>query len=145
LIANQINMSFQRLKTENDGFHKYSEEIENYLKEQFPERKAANIEFSKSFGTLCKTGCKFIRIDVDGNVYRCYNYQEKLFALGNINDEYKLLKRSMPCLTNKCTCLLPVNQGFIEFKKKNNKFAENILQEKTFYDIARKIYKKKKT
>jgi len=143
LITNNINMTFQRLKTEDGGFYKYSEKIENYLSEQFSERKATKIESLNPYGILCKTGCKFVRIDVDGNVYRCYNYQEKLFSLGNINDEFRVFKRSMPCLSNKCTCLLPVSWDLIEFNKNNKKLAEKIQQEKTFYDIAKKIYKKK--
>ena len=128
LALSKIPMVFQRLKV-NSGkeFLKYEENIEAYLMENFPNRVAAKIEFLNPFGMLCKTGYSFIRIYVNGEISRCYNYQEKLFSLGNINGNWKLLKKSMPCLSDKCTCLLPVAQNLLEFEKYDRKLANKIL------------------
>jgi len=124
-----INMSFQRLKIVTDGiaaFQNYSSETENYLKQTFPNRKASKIECLNPYGMLCKTGYSFVRIDTDGSVYRCYDFNEKLFNLGNINKDWKLLRKIMPCLSDKCTCLLPVNRGLLMFNKYNHKLADRI-------------------
>jgi len=133
LALHEIPMIFQRLKIDSGkDFFKYHEAIENYLQENFPNRTSAKIEFLDPFGMLCKTGYSFIRIYVDGEISRCYNYQEKLFNLGNINKNWKLLKKPMPCLSDKCTCLLPVTQNLLKFDKYNKKLANKILGANNF-------------
>jgi len=124
-----INMSFQRLKIyqkENKKFSDYTEETEKYLKEAFPNSKTKKIKDFNPYGMLCKAGYSFIRIDTDGSIYRCYEYQKELFNLGNINNEKKLLKKPMPCLSDRCTCLLPVNRGLLIFDKYNYKLADKM-------------------
>lgn len=129
LLKHNINMSFQCLKITSNGgeFYKYNEEIEKYLIETFPTRKASKIEFLNPYGMLCKTGYSFVRIDTDGSIYRCYNFQDKLFNLGNLNNEWKILKQPMPCLSDRCTCLLPNNRGLLMFDNYNHKLANKIV------------------
>jgi len=134
LMQHGINMQFQRLKIvtkEGGEFFNYSEETERYLKEAFPKRKAAKIENFNPYGMLCKAGHSFVRIDIDGGVYRCYNFHPKLFNLGNINNKWKLLKNAMPCLSDRCTCLLPVNRGLLMFDNYNYKLADKIVKRST--------------
>jgi len=131
LKTHGVNMSFQRLKIIVDGiatFQNYSDDTEKYLKETFPQRKASKIEDLNPYGMLCKTGYSFVRIDTDGNVYRCYDFNEKLFNLGSINKDWKNLRKIMPCLSDKCTCLLPVNRGLLMFDKYNKRLADKILK-----------------
>jgi len=131
LALHKITMGLQRFKINNGKeIYKYSENIENYLNRCSPNRKASKIEHFNPFGMLCKTGYFFIRINVGGEILRCPNGQQKIFDLGNINEEWKLLKEPMPCLSNKCTCLLPVNWNLLEFDKYNKELANKILEEK---------------
>jgi len=127
LALHDIPMMLQRLKINSKtGFYKYPEETEKYLQEYFPDRLGAKIENINPFGMLCKTGYSFIRISLDGEVNRCYNFQQKLYGLGNINKDWKPLKSIMPCLSKKCTCLLPVAWNLLEFGNNDYALAKKI-------------------
>jgi MoaA/NifB/PqqE/SkfB family radical SAM enzyme len=127
LVFNDIPMMLQRLKINSKtGFYKYTDEIEDYLMEYFPDRVGTKIENINPFGMMCKTGYSFIRISLDGEVNRCYNFQHKLYGLGNINKNWEVLKDIMPCLSKKCTCLLPVAWNLLEFGNYNKILAKKI-------------------
>jgi len=131
LMRYGINMNFQRLKINSNGVTKfcdYSEETERYLKEVFPKRKASKIVNLNPYGMLCKAGHSFVRIVTDGGVTRCYDSHPKLYNLGNINNEWRLLKNAMPCLSDKCTCLLPVDWGLLMFDNYNYKLADKLMR-----------------
>jgi MoaA/NifB/PqqE/SkfB family radical SAM enzyme len=122
-----ISILFQRLKINSKtGFYKYTDKTEEYLQKNFPDRIGEKIEGVNTFGLMCKTGCHFIRISLDGEVNRCYNFQQKLYGLGNINNIWRPLKNVTPCLSKRCTCLLPVEWGLIEFGNYNRELAEKI-------------------
>ncbi len=66
-------------------------------------------------GTVCHTGHQFVRITVDGDVLRCYNFQPR-FALGNVTDgSFRWLDGPKPCLARECTCTVPANRNMIEY------------------------------
>jgi MoaA/NifB/PqqE/SkfB family radical SAM enzyme len=127
LTSHNIPMMFQRLKVNSKtGFFDYTPETENYLQENFPDRIGAKIEGLNTFGLMCRTGYNFIRISLDGEVRRCYNFQAKLYGLGNLNKTWRPLKCIMPCLGKRCTCLLPVAWDLISFGNYNKELAKRI-------------------
>jgi MoaA/NifB/PqqE/SkfB family radical SAM enzyme len=127
LSLHNIPVMLQRLKINSKtGFYKYTQSTEEYLQTFFPDRIGAKIEGLNTFGLVCQTGYRFVRISLDGEVRRCYNFQAKLYGLGNINKIWKPLKNIMPCLSPKCTCLLPVAWDLIEFGNYNKKLAKKI-------------------
>jgi MoaA/NifB/PqqE/SkfB family radical SAM enzyme len=127
LVSYDIPMMLQRLKINSKtGFYKYTDSTEDYLQKYFPDRIGSKIEGLNTFGIMCQTGYRFIRISLDGEVRRCYNFQPKLYGLGNINKIWRPLKNTTPCLSQKCTCLLPVAWNLIEFGKYNKELAKKI-------------------
>ena len=71
----------------------------------------------------CRTGNKFFKILIDGQVTRCFTNQEYAYSLlGDMSKSHnvKLLKDFSPCLSldNKCRCLAGFNKlGQIEHSK----------------------------
>jgi len=126
LSSYNITMVIQRLKV-SGGFYKYTEETEKYLQEYFPNRLGEKIEKINPFGLLCSAGYSFVKIDLNGDVFRCYNFQNKLYSLGNINKDFVSLKNIMPCLSQKCTCLLPVEWKLLKFGNYDKSLAEKIV------------------
>lgn len=73
------------------------------------------IRGARMVGTMCHTGSLFVRITLDGDVLRCYNYQPR-FALGNIvRGDFRWLDGPKPCLARQCTCTVPANRNMIEY------------------------------
>jgi MoaA/NifB/PqqE/SkfB family radical SAM enzyme len=121
LETERVSSKFQWLKSDGN-FSDYPAEIEQFISDKLIENiiqlKEANL-----YGTLCHSGELFFRIDVDGNVRRCYNAQP-LYYLGNIlKGTFKPLKEAKPCMAPKCTCTVPANRGMILFGQTAGKYA----------------------
>jgi MoaA/NifB/PqqE/SkfB family radical SAM enzyme len=132
LLLNNINFSFQRLKSDNI-FQHYSPEVESYYQSTISSKINQNWSTNKerivglnTYGLMCKAGYSFLRINAKGNIYRCFEQNKGLNALGNINEVVWTLKKPLPCLSNKCICLLPVLKGLILFEKRDAKLAKRI-------------------
>jgi MoaA/NifB/PqqE/SkfB family radical SAM enzyme len=116
LKENNLDFSYQILK-QKKKFLNYSNEIENYVSGKTMKNADAIRNF-KSFGTFCYTGNIFFKIKLNGNVNRCYSRQ-KFFYLGNIFDgSFKPFHTLRPCLSKKCTCVVPANRNLICFGEK---------------------------
>lgn len=73
------------------------------------------IRGANMMGTVCHAGHQFVRVTVDGDALRCYNYQPR-FALGNVTDgSFRWLDGPKPCLARQCTCTVPANRNMIEY------------------------------
>jgi len=120
-----VKFNFQILK---DGKHytEYPLYIENYISDKLISN--AKILRNKCyFGTICYTGKLFFKIDIKGNVTRCYNYQP-FFNMGNLaNGTFQQFAKPKPCLSLKCTCTVPANRNMIRYGRQSQKF--NLLNE----------------
>lgn len=117
LEAAGVRFAFQALKV--DGkFVKYSNaEIEQGIVDKFVEN-TDKIRGADLYGTLCHTGELFFRVNVDGQVVRCYNSQP-LYNLGNVTDgTFRRFTEAKPCLAARCTCTVPANRGMILYGQK---------------------------
>ncbi|MBN1512365.1 MAG: radical SAM protein [Phycisphaerae bacterium] len=98
-------------------FVRYRPEIEAYLADRTLKRTDV-IRKGSLFGTLCHTGHLFFKIDVNGDVTRCYNHQPH-FYLGNIaRGTFRRFDGPQPCLSPHCTCVTPANRNMIRFGEK---------------------------
>lgn len=94
--------------------------INNYIEEKGL-RNVDKIRHQNLFGTKCFTGNKFFRVNVNGDVLRCYNFQPG-FLLGNIaKGSFKPFEDAKPCLSTKCSCTVPANRNMIRFGDKFNR------------------------
>ena len=152
-------LNIQRIFDDKD-YEIYSEEIENWLKENKCIDIPLNMVINKHRCDVCKkpcrTGTKFFKVLIDGKVTRCFTNQHYGYnLLGDFskNSRVKILKDFSPCLSldNKCRCLFGFNKlGQIEHnKRKTLEFYFDIVSSKVkflylyikyyFYRIAKNI------
>ena len=114
-VEKEIPFKFQVMKRAG-RFVTYPDEIEDYISrrliENTPELREKNL-----FGTLCRTGELFFKINVDGEAVRCYSNQPH-FYLGNVRTDFRRFEKPKPCLARRCTCTVPVHRNMIEFGNK---------------------------
>lgn len=116
-----ITLSYQPLRV-GGKYIRYSDEFEEFLREKSV-RKTEAIRHKKLFGTLCHTGELFFKIEVNGDVVRCYNVQPSYF-LGNVTKgTFKRFDGPRPCLARRCTCMLPAGRNMIRFGQRASKPA----------------------
>lgn len=117
------------------GYAQYSNNIETYIADKLISN--TKILRNQNFmGTLCHTGELFFKIDVNGNVTRCYNMQP-FFLMGNITKgNFKRFMNTKPCLSHRCTCTVPANRHMIRYGNKTNNFF--VLKE-TFSGLVHNI------
>lgn len=116
LAARGVSLGWQVLRC-GGKYVKYSDKVE----EQVSKKGLVGMEqirARKVFGTLCHTGSLFFKIDVNGDVARCYNIQP-LYILGNItNGTFSLFDAARPCTSRRCTCTTPAGRNMIRFGQK---------------------------
>jgi len=116
LAERGVPFRYQVLRV-NARFVRYRPEIEAYLAGKTPMNTDV-IRRHKIFGTLCHTGHLFFKIDINGDVTRCYNHQPH-FYLGNIaRGTFRRFDGPTPCLSPRCTCVTPANRNMIRFGEK---------------------------
>lgn len=65
-------------------------------------------------GKSCWAGARYVWIDVDGAVYRCVNDSiAGLAPFGQLNPEFRLAERPVPCGSTRSCCLNPRRSGLI--------------------------------
>jgi len=114
-----VPFSFQHYKISGKYYEYQDQEIKQFFKSRLSEntKKIRNLNL---FGTLCHAGSQLFFIDLQGKIMRCYNRQI-LFQLGDSRKEnFKPLSKPMPCLSQRCSCTVPVNRGMILFGQKAN-------------------------
>jgi len=94
----------------------YSKTIENYISHRLIEN-TNELRGANFFGTICRTGQLFFKINVDGEAVRCYSNQP-YFYLGNVKSNFSRFEKPKPCMARRCTCTVPVNRNMIEFRDK---------------------------
>ncbi len=87
----------------------YSKETEAFFRTKGLDVPPEKISKTNFFGKFCYSGCNFLYVEANGDVYRCYTPQEneKLYKLGNLKEPNKisLLKKAFPCLAQReCIC-----------------------------------------
>lgn len=108
-----VNFCYQVMRS-GGRFVEYSAEIEDYIASKIPP-KTQSLRKHQLFGTLCHTGELFFKIEVNGDVYRCFMPQA-LFAMGNITKgTFERFTKPMPCTAKRCTCVVPANRNMILF------------------------------
>ena len=139
LNQNGIEFIVSRLLT--DGFpKKYSDEEEAFLLKQNSTYqnniiKSINI---KTKNVLCNAGSKVFHIRTNGDIERCWSYQNNpnFQVLGNVTNKksINLLKCPMPCYANFCKCSYPSEKqtyfysSFIPFYLFKEKYKEKFKQ-----------------
>ena len=123
LALEGVKLSFQHLKTNDGDFVEYAP----HIMQHFPEKHISKrLKGFKSYGTICAAGYRFLKIRASGNVSRCFSEHKNLYDLGNINNLCQPLRIPLPCLASKCTCLLPINNGLIDFENCDLELANEI-------------------
>ncbi|MBT6147062.1 MAG: radical SAM protein [Gemmatimonadetes bacterium] len=111
-----VNFCYQVMRSAGK-FVEYSTEIEDYISSRIPPETQA-LRKHQLFGTLCRTGELFFKIEVNGDVYRCFMPQA-LFSMGNITKgTFRRFTRPMPCTAHRCTCVVPANRNMILYGQK---------------------------
>ncbi len=131
---NDLKFRYQIMKDKN-GYAQYPKIIETHIADKLISN--TKILRNQSFrGTFCHTGELFFKIDVNGNVTRCYNMQP-FFLMGNITKgNFQRFINTKPCLSGRCTCTVPANRYMIHYGNKVTKFV--ILKE-TFSGLLHNI------
>lgn len=121
LAERGIGFSYQPLRVAGK-YIRYSDEFEEFLRDKsIPKTQA--IRHKKLFGTLCHTGELFFKIEVNGDVVRCYNVQPSYF-LGNVTKgTFKRFDGPRPCLARRCSCMVPAGRNMIRFGERASKPA----------------------
>ncbi len=107
----------------NGKYQIYSSEIENYFKDKDLDVLSENTDNAKFYGNLCYAGSRFLYVESNGKIFRCYTDQEneKLYKLGTLDNPEKIpvLKKAYPCLAHEnCVCFKHFQrQHFITNKK----------------------------
>jgi MoaA/NifB/PqqE/SkfB family radical SAM enzyme len=113
LTAAGVRFQFPVLRV-NNRYVKYDPEIEAYIAGKLLEN-VSKIRDRSLFGTVCHTGHLFFKIDVNGDVVRCFNLQPNYF-LGNITaGTFQRFEGPQPCLARRCTCTVAANRNMILF------------------------------
>ncbi|PKO21869.1 MAG: hypothetical protein CVU38_12440 [Chloroflexi bacterium HGW-Chloroflexi-1] len=113
----KIRFAFQVLKVDGKYVGYQNPAVEAYIADKLNDNTATLQSFN-SYGTLCHTGELFFRINTSGDAVRCFNAQP-LFNLGNVTDgSFRRFESARPCLSQRCTCTVPINRGMIEFGNK---------------------------
>lgn len=105
----------------------YSPEIEDYFNDKGLDVLSENTDNAKFYGNLCYAGCRFLYIESNGDVFRCYTQQEneKLYKLGSLDKPEKIpvLNKAYPCLAHEnCVCFKHFKrQHFITDQKASRK------------------------
>ena len=111
----------------NGKYQSYSSEIENYFKDKGLDVRSENIDNVKFYGNLCSAGSRFLYIESNGDVFRCYTQQEneKLYKLGSLDklEKIPVLNKAYPCLAHEnCVCFKHFKQQhFITDQKASRK------------------------
>jgi len=118
-IFKNKNIPFSSLPLKNNGmYYRYNDEIEKYIHD----KSTGNIESIRNnnfFGNICYCGKYFFRINIAGDVFRCYNYQPLYYYLGSLMDNtFKRLNKPKLCFAQKCSCAVPANRNMIQYKNK---------------------------
>jgi MoaA/NifB/PqqE/SkfB family radical SAM enzyme len=110
-----VPFKFQIMKI-GGKFVDYPDEIETHISRKLIEN-TRELRGKNLFGTLCRTGELFFKINVDGEAVRCYSDQPYFF-LGNVRGDFRRFTEPKPCMARRCTCTVPVNRNMIEFGNK---------------------------
>ncbi len=98
-------------------FVKYPPEIEEHIGASLA-TNTSSLRDHRLFGTLCRTGELFFKIEVNGDAYRCLMPQA-LYSMGNITrGTFKRFARPLPCTSLICTCTTPANRNMILYGQK---------------------------
>lgn len=127
----------------NGKYQLYSPEIEDYFNDKGLDVLSENTDNAKFYGNLCYAGCRFLYIESNGDVFRCYTQQEneKLYKLGSLDklEKIPVLNKAYPCLAHEsCVC-------FKHFKRQhfitNQKASQKELNEALYFNqtIAKRI------
>ncbi|MFC1885079.1 radical SAM protein [Thermodesulfobacteriota bacterium] len=114
-IEKGVPFKYQVMKA-GGKFVDYPEAIETYISDRLIE-KTEELRGKNLFGTMCRTGQLFFKINVDGEAVRCYSNQP-YFHLGNLKSNFSRFEKPKPCLAGRCTCTVPANRNMIEFGNK---------------------------
>jgi len=120
LSGAEVDFRYQIMKIRGE-YVRYNEEIENYVSDKLIDN-TEKLRGRRLFGTLCHTGELFFKINVTGEIVRCYSPQPS-FLLGNIQQSFTRFKGPKPCLARRCTCTVPANRDMIRYGEKAAAFA----------------------
>lgn len=101
-----------------NGFFRYSEEIESFMK-KYSLKGSQDMINLDPYGCLCDMGRFFFWTDPVGNCFSCYYPHNKDYFLGSIPEKtFKLHTQSRVCGLHYCQCTLVVRRGFFHPKNK---------------------------
>ncbi|MDD3012976.1 MAG: radical SAM protein [Candidatus Gastranaerophilales bacterium] len=136
LAERSVNLGFQTYKVNQKEVFEYSDKIKEYFKQENRKVNPHGVLAQSTFGTICYSGYDGFIVLEDGQVMRCYNRSQELFTLGNIiGGNYKLFKKPIPCLAQKCNCPLFPSLNMLEYDNVDIELAKALVE---FSQISKK-------